>query len=77
MSPVGGTRPTTIWVDGEYLTDPHEFVVDPAAKPGRYQIEVGLYDPATGARVTTGTPDNRIVVGWILVGTGTSASASQ
>jgi hypothetical protein len=68
--PVGGTRPTTGWVAGEYLADPHELTVDPATPPGRYQVEVGLYDPATGARVATGTTDNRIVVGTIEVGAG-------
>jgi hypothetical protein len=66
--PVHGDRPTTSWVEGEYLADEHEFTVDRAAKPGVYPIEAGMYDPVSGRRVSTGTPDNRIVIGTLRVG---------
>lgn len=65
--PLHGTRPTTGWVAGEYLTDPHDLLVDPRAKAGIYQIEVGMYDPRTGVRVSTETSDNRIIVGSLQV----------
>jgi hypothetical protein len=44
--PVDGTRPTTSWVPGEYIADPHEILVPTDLEPGEYRIEVGLYDPA-------------------------------
>jgi hypothetical protein len=65
--PVHGTRPTTGWVANEYITDPHQIPLDPAVPPGTYTIEVGLYDPRTGARAFTGTPDNRVITGSVRV----------
>ncbi len=42
--PVGGTRPTTGWVPGEFITDPHELLIPTDLAPGQYVIEVGWYD---------------------------------
>jgi hypothetical protein len=42
--PVSGGRPTTSWVPGEYVTDPHSLFVPPELSPGEYVIEVGVYD---------------------------------
>jgi hypothetical protein len=42
--PAGGTRPTTGWVPGEYITDPHDVSIPADLAPGEYVIEVGLYD---------------------------------
>ena len=42
--PVGGTRPTTGWVPGEFVTDPHEVPIPADLPSGQYVIEVGLYD---------------------------------
>jgi hypothetical protein len=42
--PVSGTRPTTGWVPGEFITDTHEVSVPLELPPGEYVIEVGLYD---------------------------------
>ncbi|MGH2458567.1 MAG: ArnT family glycosyltransferase [Chloroflexota bacterium] len=66
--PVHGSRPTTGWVANEYLADEHDVSIDPKVAPGTYQIEVGLYDPSTGQRVATGTPDNRVIIGTVRVG---------
>lgn len=63
--PLHGARPTTGWIHGEYLTDSHDLPVDPQLQPGTYEIEVGMYDPRSGARASTGTPANRIVIGSI------------
>jgi mannosyltransferase len=46
--PVGGTRPTTGWVPGEYIVDPHDVQIPGDLAPGQYVVEVGLYD--AGAR---------------------------
>jgi len=49
--PVQGTYPTTEWVEGEVVEDSYQIAVAPEATPGPYQIEVGLYDAATGQRL--------------------------
>jgi hypothetical protein len=51
--PGEGRFPTTGWLSGEYLTDPHNVSIDPAATPGSYRLRIGLYDPATGQRLLT------------------------
>ena len=49
--PVKGTYPTTGWVEGEVITDEYEIAIKSDAPPGDYQIEVGMYDAATGQRL--------------------------
>jgi hypothetical protein len=44
--PMRGAYPTSWWMPGEYVIDQYELNV----KPG-YAIEVGMYDPETGARL--------------------------
>src|SRR5207244_790848 len=65
--PVHGARPTTGWVAGEFVADPHQLTIDPGTPPGTYPVEVGMYDPQTGARAATGTPDNRVIIGQVQV----------
>ncbi len=42
--PVNGLRPTTTWVPGEIIPDPHQLTIPEGTAPGMYQIRVGLYD---------------------------------
>jgi hypothetical protein len=42
--PVSGTRPTTGWVPGEFITDLHEVPIPADLPPGQYVVEVGVYD---------------------------------
>ncbi len=42
--PRGGARPTTGWVPGEYVADPHELSIPAELPPGEYVMEVGMYD---------------------------------
>jgi hypothetical protein len=42
--PVDGTRPTTGWVPGEYITDLHLVSIPSDLAAGEYVVEVGLYD---------------------------------
>lgn len=49
-TPAGGARPTTSWLPGEVITDAYTLPLAGAA-----QLSVGLYDPATGARLGTVT----------------------
>jgi 4-amino-4-deoxy-L-arabinose transferase-like glycosyltransferase len=46
--PANGTYPTSHWLPGEYVMD--EYVI-PGRPPDDFGIEVGLYDPETGARL--------------------------
>ena len=56
-TPDNGFRPTTGWVEGEYIQDAHQLRWREMSFTGEGQIIVGLYDPATGARLTL--PDGR------------------
>ena len=51
--PAAEQRPTTGWVADEYIVDVHVLRFDPerADYRGPARLEVGLYDPQTGARV--------------------------
>lgn len=51
--PVSGARPTTGWVPGEYLLDTYHLVFNDEGRQyrGPARLEVGFYDPQTGARV--------------------------
>ncbi len=51
--PTNGSRPTTGWLQGEYVTDPHVLVFNSQGQnyTGTASIEVGLYDPTTNKRV--------------------------
>lgn len=42
--PAFGARPTTGWVPGEYIADPHDLALPAGLAAGEYVIEVGLYD---------------------------------
>lgn len=52
-APGRGALPTTSWARGEVLQDPLTMRVPANAAPGYYQIEVGMYDPATNVRLPT------------------------
>jgi hypothetical protein len=51
--PAAGALPTTGWLAGEYVKDPHEVAVRTDAAAGTYRLAIGLYDPATGQRLKT------------------------
>ena len=58
--PMNGAAPTNSWVKGEYITDTYTFNVAANAS-GPAQIEIGLYDPGTFARLIVS--DNGNVIG--------------
>ncbi|MDW8099285.1 MAG: DUF2079 domain-containing protein [Anaerolineae bacterium] len=49
--PVFGTQPLPLWRPGDHVRDPYAFSVALDAPPGRYDLKIGLYDPATGVRL--------------------------
>ncbi len=58
--PGAGAYPTTSWVRNEYLVDYYDLAL-PSAARGIYKIRVGMYDSATGARVTVFDASDRSV----------------
>ena len=50
--PANGNRPTSSWVEGEFIEDDHLLTWRDAIYTGEGQTVVGLYDPATGVRLT-------------------------
>jgi hypothetical protein len=49
--PAENKRPTTSWLAGEYITDPHSLTWNRQDYGGSATLEVGLYDQNTGERV--------------------------
>ncbi|MBK7915634.1 MAG: glycosyltransferase family 39 protein [Chloroflexi bacterium] len=49
--PVNGRRPTTGWRPGEVIIDAYAMPIAANAPAGVYTLEIGLYDPITGARL--------------------------
>jgi len=66
--PMNGDYPTSYWEPGEVIIDEHLIPVAADTSPNAYQLAVGLYRPADGARLpvwdTNGIPlpDNRIIL---------------
>ncbi len=52
--PAEALRPTSSWEMGELIQDMHVLFIPDEAPPGTYQLNVGLYDSATGQRLTVG-----------------------
>jgi uncharacterized membrane protein len=71
--PVGGSRPTTTWQVGETIDDRYGLRLPQDTPPGEYLIEIGMYDPATLARLPvrdeTGArvAEDRVLLGTVRV----------
>ena len=66
--PVGGLRPTSSWQVGEEVRDHHALPLPPETGP--YWIEVGLYQPETGKRLTIAGQGDRLLLGPFEVAAG-------
>lgn len=62
--PAGGARPTTGWLPGEYLVDAHAlaFTDEAMGYAGPAVLEVGLYDPISGARAPTASGADHVIL---------------
>ncbi len=60
--PGNGEFPTAGWIDGEYITDAHALPLASDLAAGAYQIEIGMYDPISGARLKTADGQDRVVL---------------
>jgi hypothetical protein len=68
--PLGGGFPTRSWSPGTVVVDRPVIPLAAGAPVGQYHVEVGLYNPVTGRRLTVGPrsmPDNRVVIGTFEV----------
>jgi 4-amino-4-deoxy-L-arabinose transferase-like glycosyltransferase len=54
--PLGGLQPTTHWLTGEMLPDTWTLDLPADLKPGRYRIDVGLYEPNADSRLPVSDP---------------------
>ena len=50
--PNNGERPTWAWLDDEVILDVHTVDTDPSLPPGPYSLSAGMYDFATGVRLS-------------------------
>ncbi len=50
--PLDGAYPTSTWLPGQIILEPRHLPLEQVA-PGDYRLIIGLYDPATGQRLTT------------------------
>lgn len=58
--PAGGTNPTSTWQPGELVADQRTLALPTDLPPGTYDLEVGLYDGATGRRLPLHRADRRL-----------------
>ncbi len=59
--PQGGTRPTSLWTQGEQLADFYELVIPANAPAGIYWLKVGLYAPDSMQRLPVVDPGQATV----------------
>ena len=70
--PQGGAAPTTSWLVGEVIADEYRIPVAEDAPAGVYQVEVGMYDPATVVRLPvfaadgSRLPDDRVLLETVI-----------
>ncbi len=51
QQPAGGHRPTSSWFPGNVIVDAYQVDLSAKLLPGRYEIEVGMYNSDDGARL--------------------------
>jgi 4-amino-4-deoxy-L-arabinose transferase-like glycosyltransferase len=67
LQPQAGAAPTTTWLPGEILTDPHTLSL-PGELPSRdYRLITGMYDPTTGRRMPVSTGGDFVDLGTVTI----------
>lgn len=59
--PVDWTRPTTGWAPGEFIIDGHTLSIPQGLNQDELSLRIGLYDPATGKRLTVNDSDSATI----------------
>ncbi|MEM7347807.1 MAG: hypothetical protein AAF485_26535, partial [Chloroflexota bacterium] len=70
QTPGAGAFPTSGWLSGEYIADSYSVPIDPNAPLGDYLIEIGMYDPNSGQRLSVtleGQTDDKILLPGLTV----------
>jgi hypothetical protein len=65
--PLDGAAPTSTWQLGQITEDRYELTTSLDTPPGAYEIEVGLYLPQAGKRLSILSPDGRLLGDRILL----------
>lgn len=66
--PGGGSLPTSGWVEGEYLVDSYQILVQSEAPGGEYVIEIGMYEESTGTRLPAFDAQGQAIGDRIVLG---------
>ena len=61
------TPPASTWSVGQVMSDTYALTIKPDAPVGVYEVEIGVYDPATFDRLRVITDDGRITDNYILL----------
>jgi len=64
--PADGFYLTTEWKEGEVIRDQHSIAIPPEAPAGEYQLEVGMYDWASGVRLALVDRDGDVIRDKVL-----------
>jgi hypothetical protein len=65
--PAAGERPTTGWLPGEIIVDPHSLPLTSNPSPGTYRLIAGMYNPLTGERLPVLDDNGNLLTDAILV----------
>lgn len=65
--PQAGGAPTTTWLAGEILTDPHTLSLPLDLPPGDYRLIMGMYDPITGSRMPVSTGGDFVDLETVII----------
>lgn len=65
--PQGGRHPTSRWFEGEVVIDQYELILAGDAPPGEYQIEVGMYNWASGERLALVDRNGNVIGDKVLL----------
>ena len=75
--PLHGQRPTADWKKGEVIRDEWELAVPGDISPGEYRLEVGMYDPESGQRLTLRSADGSQTVSATLAISGNAVLLNE
>ena len=64
--PLDGAYPTSTWLPGQTIADPRTIPLD-GVPPGMYRLIVGVYNPETQQRLTTGAGADFVELAEITV----------
>jgi hypothetical protein len=69
--PGGGLEPTSVWPAGVAIVDRQGVLLPPELPAGRYELLLGVYDPASGQRLpvkaAAALPDDRLLLATISI----------